>query len=163
MVKLFGAVMVGAACAYFGFKASFRLQKRARSLADISLSLELLESEIGFTKHRLKKALERSDRCGLFICAAQYIDEMGAAGAWKRALAQQRESMCLKDADCEVLELLGEKIGKTDTDDQIKHIKYVRALVEELQKSAGEDSEKQGKLFRGCGILTGLMLVIILI
>ncbi len=163
MVKLLGAVMVGAACGYFGFKMSFSLKTRAKSLSDIASSLEMLESEINFSASKLKKAFKRIDRNGLFALAADNMEKEGVRAAWRSAVRELGTKLCLAEADSDILLMLGENIGRTDADDQIKNIKYIKSMISRQEESARGEYERLGKTYRSGGILTGLMIVIILI
>lgn len=163
MVKLMGAVMTGFACGYFGFRLSMSLKKRVRSLTDICTSLEMLESEIGFTAERLKRAFLRVDRNGLFTSAAAEIEDKGVKKAWNGAVEKSQKELCLTDADCEALRMLGETIGKTDADNQIKHIKYVKTAVMAQRDGAQAEYDRFGRVYRNGGILIGLMIIIILL
>lgn len=163
MFKALGAVMTGAACAYFGFKGASALKKRAASLAEIISSLEMLESEIAFGLSRLSDALMRADTNGFFAAAAQKVGETGARTAWETALDENCDRLCLTDADCDILLTLGKTLGKTDAEDQIKNIRCAKALLGENEKAARGEYARCGKLFCGGGVLVGLMIIIILI
>lgn len=163
MVKIFGAVMTGFACGYFGFRMSMTLKTRLKSLSDIAVSLEMLESEIAFSINKLKKAFVRIDRNGLFTLASNVMEEKGAGKAWSEAVNNTREKLCLTEADSDILLMLGKSIGKSDTEDQIKNIRYVKNLIKDQEKQAGEEYSRFGKLYRSGGVLVGLMLIILLI
>lgn len=163
MVKLIGAVMTGAACGYFGFRMRMTLKMRQKSLADICASLEALEGEIGFSVNRLKKAFERVDRSGLFTLAAENIERDGAKKAWCDAVHTMQTKLCLTDADCDALLMLGSNIGKTDSDEQIKSIRYVKSLVAAQEKQASEEYNRYARLYSGGGVLVGALIIIILI
>lgn len=163
MVKILGAVMVGCACGYLGLKKSLTLKRRAKSLLDISVSLEMLESEISFSVNKLKKAFMRVDRNGIFSAAAEDMDEKGVKKAWETAVNSSKSRLCLTDADEDILMMLGKNIGKTDTDDQIKNIKYIKKMISEQCKQAEGEYNRLGKMYRNGGVLAGLMLIIILI
>lgn len=163
MVKILGAVMTGFACGYFGFRMSMTLKTRLANLSDITASLEMLESEISFSVNKLKKAFLRVDRNGIFTLAAQMMDEKGIKTAWTEALNILKGKLCLTDADTDILLMLGNSIGKTDSEDQIKNIKYIKSLIKEQEKQAGEEYSRFGKVYRNGGVLAGLMLIILLI
>lgn len=163
MMKLMGAVMVGFACAYLGIKQSVALKTRAVSLADIRASLELLESEINFSVNKLKKAFMRVDRNGLFALAAENMESMGAKKAWSDALREMRGKLCLCGADVDALLVLGQNIGRTDKDDQIKNIRYVKTVTARQESEAKAEYERFGKLYTSGGVLVGLLVVIALI
>ena len=155
MVKILGAVMTGFACGYLGFKISYAMKIRAESLNNIITSLEMLESEINFSMNKLKQAFMRVDKCGLFKFAAENMDE--------NAVNECSTKLSLKDADKDILMTLGKNIGRTDTDDQIKNIKYIKSIIAEQEKQAQSEYSRFGKMYRNGGVLVGLLIVIMLI
>ena len=144
MVKILGAIMTGFACGYLGFKISFAMKIRAESLNNIITSLEMLESEINFSMNKLKQAFMRVDKCGLFKFAAENMDEKGVKTAWTNAVNECSTKLSLKDADKDILMTLGKNIGRTDTDDQIKNIKYIK----KYDSRAGKTGTKRIPPFR---------------
>lgn len=59
---------------------------------------------------------------------------------------------------------LGKNIGRTDTDDQIKNIKYIKSNDSQKQeKQAQSEYSRFGKMYRNGGVLVGLLIVIMLI
>lgn len=162
MLKLVGAVMVAFACGYFGFYISMSMRKRTTSIEKIITSLEMLEGEIGFGMNKLKQAFLNIDTCGIFSCVAEKIAKCGIKNAFESAVSEYADKLALKNEDKEILIVLGDKMGRTDVDDQIKSIKYVKALLEERKKSASEEYERLGKIYRNGGILVGLMIAVML-
>ena len=71
--------------------------------------------------------------------------------------------LSLKDADKDILMTLGKNIGRTDTDDQIKNIKYIKSMIAEQEKQAQSEYSCFGKMYRNGGVLVGLLIVIMLI
>ena len=148
MVKILGAVMTGFACGYLGFKISYAMKIRAESLNNIITSLEMLESEINFSMNKLKQAFMRVDKCGLFKFAAENMDEKGVKTAWTNAVNECSTKLSLKDADKDILMTLGKNIGRTDTDDQIKNIKYIKSMIAEQEKQAQSEYRRDEKIAR---------------
>lgn len=163
MVKILGAIMIGFACGYLGLKISFSMKKRAESLNYIITSLEMLESEINFSMNKLKQSFIRVDKCGIFKVAAENLDEKGIKTAWENAVKECSTELSLKEADTEILMTLGKNIGRTDTDNQIKNIKYIKSMIAEQEKQAQSEYRRFGKMYRNGGVLVGLMLVVILL
>ena len=163
MVKILGAIMTGFACGYLGLKISYAMKIRAESLNNIITSLEMLESEINFSMNKLKQAFIRVDKCGLFKFAAENMDEKGVKTAWTNAVNECSTKLALKDADKDILMTLGKNIGRTDTDDQIKNIKYIKSMIAEQEKQAQSEYRHFGKMYRNGGVLVGLLIVIMLI
>lgn len=163
MVRALGAIMIGCSCGYFGFRMSASLKNRVKALSDISASLEMLESEIAFSVNKLKKSFLRIDRSGLFTCAAEKMDKDGIGKAWADAVSENKARLCLTDSDADILLTLGVNIGKTDTQDQIRNIRYVKTLINGQERQAENEYNRFGKLYRSGGILVGLMIIITII
>lgn len=163
MVKILGALMTGFACAYLGMRMRMTLRCRADNLEALVSSFEALEGEIHFGMNRLKKALSRADRNGLFALAAEKLEKSGAEEAWRNAVTAMSDKLCLTGADCEALLLLGRSIGKTDSEDQIKNIRYVKSLISAQSAAAREEYRRRAKLCSSGGLLIGALAVIILI
>lgn len=163
MLKLIGAVMIIAVCAYIGFAAGEEAKHRQRLLEETASALELLKSEICFSDTELKKAFINIDRVtdteGIFARAAERIEEEGISRAWNRAV----ESAGLDEEDEHVLKLLSSKIGKTDSEGQRRHIEYTASLLRERARDAKEIYEKNGKIYRSVGFLAGAAAVLLLI
>ena len=69
----------------------------------------------------------------------------------------------MSGADKEVLCVLAENLGMTDSVSQIKELRHAKMLLENAAKAAGSEYEKSGKLYRSAGALAGLAAVILLL
>lgn len=165
-IKFFGALLVVAACAALGFLKSAELKKRKTSIMNIRTALTALESEIVFSSYYLKHALlhiEKMCECGgIFAETADNIEEMGVAGAWRKAVSGSRKKLGLKESDAEILLGFGENLGKSAREQQSKNIKHIQALLECAQKEADEEYKKSARLYRSMGILGGIFIAVIL-
>ena len=165
-MKLIGAAIIFAACVYAGFSMSDRLKKRCVYLKNICAALNLLETEITFGKSRLKQAFLKIDKSGdtkgLFKSAADCMEKTGIKKAWRSAVKDKQTELRLSDDDAQTLALLGERLGMTDAEDQIKNIAYTRRRLEGNMVNAEEEYAKFGRLYRNGGILAGLFLILIL-
>lgn len=165
-LKIIGAVIILTVCAYAGFYFADRLKKRCVYLRNINTALSLLETEISFGGSRLKKALKSVDRTadtrGLFEETAEGLEELGIKKAWHNTVLKKRAELCLTDSDAEALAALGARLGMTDTENQIKNIRYVKEMLNAQQKEAEGEYERLGRLYRGGGALAGLFLILIL-
>lgn len=164
-MKFIGAVMVFIVCAYCGFSLSDRLKKRQMYLSNIITALNLLETEISFGGSRLKRAFIRldgaSETCGLFKTAADRTETLGIKKAWREAVEEKQDELRLTNADTETLMSLGERLGMTDTENQVKNIRYVKNRLEAQLTAAQTEYKSMGRVLRSGGILAGLFLVLI--
>lgn len=162
MIGIVGAVLTGVTCALLGFKMSASLKKRVTSLNSIINSLEILESEINFGMNKLKQAFLRLDN-HIFDVVAKNMECMGIREAVLAAVCECENELCFKKEDSDALVMLGENIGRTDVENQIKNIMYIKSILSDNQRKAKDEYERFGTLYRNGGILVGLMIVTILI
>ena len=107
--------------------------------------------------------LEIPDPHRVQVATAENMDEKGVKTAWTNAVNECSTKLSLKDADKDILMTLGKNIGRTDTDDQIKNIKYIKSMIAEQEKQAQSEYRRFGKMYRNGGVLVGLLIVIMLI
>ena len=162
MIKLIGSLMIGGACVYLGLKRSMSFRKRQRSLENIQNSLSLLETEIAFRGTELKSAFLNIDD-PVFREAAKTIDGSGIKSAWSRAVKKCAPKLCLTDGDRDTLLMLGQRLGMTDTENQIKNIDGVKNMLDIHIKAARYDTEHFCRLYTGGGVLTGVFIVLMLL
>ena len=167
MIRFIGAGMIIAASAFAGATMSARLHKRVRYLDGFAAALEYLKAHICFSDFEMEKALrltdDVSDTGGVFRAAAENMKSDGLKKAWKRAVYINADKLCLKTSDADVLASLGERLGLTDAEDQKKNIENVLVSLSVCRAAAVKDYEKNGRLYRSCGVLCGALSVLLLI
>ncbi len=165
-MKLAGAAIIFFACLLAGIREADRLKKRTVYLKNIQTALNLLETEIAFGKNHLKrvfKSIEKSADCrGLFEETAENIESLGIKKAWRSALHNKEEELCFKSGDTDTLLTLGNQLGMTDAENQIKNIKYIRELLEKNVQEAEGEYSRLGRLYRSGGAMAGLLLILLL-
>lgn len=164
MLKLIGSFMIGGACVYLGFKRNLNMKKRLSSLQNIQNKLSLLESEIGFRGVDLKEAFLNIDNSnGIFSDAANHIEDEGIKKAWSNSVKKHCSKYCFTEGDADTLFMLGQRLGMTDTENQIKHINSIKNILDIHIKAAQYDVEHFSRLYSGGGVLTGIFLILILL
>lgn len=165
-MRLAGAVMIFAVCAYGGFSLSDRMKKRCMYLKNVIAALSLLETEITFGGNRLAPAFEKLDNAvdthGLFKAAAEMAETIGIRKAWQKAVKGKQSELRFKEEDAQTLMALGERLGMTDTENQVKNIQYVKKRLEVQLDGAEGEYGKLGRLYRNGGILSGAFLILLL-
>lgn len=165
-MKLVGAVFIFLSCLMIGVSEADRLKKRAIYLKNVQTVLNLLETEISFGKNHLKRIfenIEKSADCrGLFIETAENIEKSGIKKSWNKALLDKKDELCLKNSDLEVLMTFGSQLGMTDTENQIKNIRYIRELLNKNAQEAEGVYNRLGRFYRSGGIMAGLLLILLL-
>ena len=167
MIRFIGAGMIIAASAAAGAYMNARLQKRVKYLDGFAAALEYLKTHICFSDFEMEKALRLTndvcDTCGVFRAAAENMRADGIKNAWRKAICDNADKMCLKPADITALSSLGERLGLTDSEDQKKNIENVLVSLSVCRAGAKADYEKNGRLYRSCSVLCGALAALLLI
>ena len=74
-----------------------------------------------------------------------------------------RNSLNLKDEDIELFLSLGRVLGSSDRKDQEKNFNFVFKQISVLQKEAKIEKDKNEKIYKNLGILSGITILIILL
>ncbi len=167
MIRIIGALMLMSASAAAGVYMSSRLKKRADSLDGFASALEYLKTRICFADTALEKALRAAGDMmndgRIFYSAADNMNADGIKKAWRHAVINSADTLCLTAADVQTVSALGNRLGLTDAEDQKRNIDAVLAALSARRAQAHEAYDKNGRLFRGCGILCGALAALLLI
>ena len=87
---------------------------------------------------------------------------MSVNNAWKQALDEEIYYLNMKNEDFDVIETLGNTLGKTDIDGQINGINQFKERLSIQIKQAELDKNKNSKMFKSLGTIVGLVIVILL-
>jgi len=167
LIKLLGGLIIISACGALGNMVAKALAARAEALTVACHGLQLLATEIDYGATPLPLALEQvSRRLGgevgqLFSKAAEnLINEKGltATEAWEGALADSLNYLAMNGGDTDVLRRFGQGLGLSHREDQLRRLRLVSEQLEERQKEAARASQTQGRVWRGLGVSTGLVL-----
>lgn len=166
MLRLIGSIMIGAVFAAFGFALSDKLKKRMDFLDAFITSLTALETEITFGKYKLHtifKSIDSEKLFGFYGVCNKYIREKGIREAWEKAAEETAKEAYLNENDINAVSVLGAELGKTDVGGQKKNIERARELLEVCAANAREEYGRLSKVYKGCGVLAGIFVVIVLI
>ncbi len=164
MLKLIGAMLIIAAGGAWGFLESDKLRRRVQRLEQILFALKLLENEIVYGKRDIKSALYsigKNQGLKFLIYAAENVEKAGIKVALSEAVRKCENDILGTDKN--ILEILWENLGMTDSGSQIKAIRHVIGLMEEAKISAESEYAKTGRLKRSMGFLGGIFVVILLL
>ncbi len=164
--RLVGGIMVATGALWWGMCEARKLKTRVEFLKAVSSGLERAAAEIEFGKYEIAyifQGLNINNDKGLFKICSKNIKSMGIKNAWEKAVEVVNENGFLKEDDKSVIIQLGNSLGMSDVKGQKNNINMV---VSELMKSilrAEDENERLGKVYRGCGALLGVFILIILI
>lgn len=165
MLKAIGGAAVFLSCLGIGFYKSARLKQRCDSLETLSLCAERIAAEISFSKKRIERIFNETARdfkLPLFADAAVKIHTCGIKSAWQQSLGTYSHDMALTRRDISAAAMLG-SIGDFSGEEQQRSIQTARRLLGLAYEEARADRDRTAKLYRSCGVLCGILAVILLI
>ena len=169
MVRLIGAVLVAAGCAWGGFQAAEGMRRRARTLRELSSGLALVERELELTAPPLERlmagvaARSQGVAGALFSDCARgmsHLDEEDLPSLWRR-LVEERSGLGREER--EILLPLGDLLGRYDSRTQGEAVAAVRRRLEELAGRVEAEGRRRGRVYQALGLSGGAFLVILLL
>lgn len=171
-LALLGAVLIVTATGGLGHVASERYRRRPEQLRDVRSVLQALETQISYSLVPLPGALREAGRVGRYPIDELFLDisrrVMESDGThpiemWKAALGEFDGVIYLNEEDKRTLLTLGECLGCSDREDQLKHIRLAVKRLDDSEVLAWEERRKNENLFRLLGVLGGLAVAILLL
>lgn len=140
-----------------------------RDLESLCRGMDLLATEVGQGLVPLPQALRRAARgmagpaASILSGTAQRMDrgEGTVQEAWLAALEASQPQTALRDADLDILRALGTVLGRSLSQDQVRHLELTRKRLEASASAARQEAERGEKLRVYLGILGSVALVII--
>ncbi|SHE61974.1 stage III sporulation protein AB [Desulforamulus putei DSM 12395] len=159
-------------CTLIGMTVASSYSRRPGEIRSLLTALQMLETEVSYGATPLPEALAYvAERCDprvalLFSRTAQELMTMRgitAREAWEMALNEYYPRSALTKTDRAILLELGNSLGISDREDQVKHLVLAKEQLKLEQAKAEEASLKNTKVYNYLGFLGGLTIVLILI
>lgn len=158
-------------CGYMGMMFTARMDARIKQLSELLSMLRQLSFNIGFLSLPVAEAVSRAaENQGGAV--RKILDEVSAvmranpdispSKAWSGALERHSGELCLKKAEIKALEEFSENVGKGDVRETLDGIQMIAAKLKLASDEAAAERAKDGKLYRGMGFMTGILIVILL-
>lgn len=171
MLKVIGAVLILFSGTMFGFYQAAMLSRRPKQIREFIHALQRLETEIvyGLTPltvafHKLADQLAHP-AAGLFRQAAEALaatTDRSAGEIWRQAAEEQWKYSALKDSEKQILLQLGHTLGRSDREDQVKHLRLAVSLLQAEERTAQEDQRRYESMWKSLGVLMGALVVILM-
>lgn len=141
-------------------------KNRVSDLEEMKNALNMLKTKMKFTYEPIPeifKEISKNTKLGIsdiFLNASENMKNVSAGKSWNIALESSKTNM--KEEDINILKGLNKLLGKTDIDGQISEIELTNNFLDKQIEKAIKEQEKNEKLYRTLGMITGLTIVIIL-
>jgi stage III sporulation protein AB len=170
VVKFFGSVIVFLGCGLAGMLVARSYSLRPGELRGFQAALRMLETEITYAATPLGEALltlaERSDRrVAVFFryVLAELSSDPGSAfqEAWEKALKKFYRETSLLKSDLDILNNLGKALGRSDRQDQRRHLCLAGEQIALEAAKAEKEALTRVKLWNYLGFLGGLVIILL--
>ncbi len=170
ILKILAAASVIMGGGYIGIIFSSKLDNRAKQIEQFRLAIAQIGFNIKFLKMPVGMALSNAAKIrhgvveGIFSSAAEDISKksIATATAFERAVLKSRDKLCISKEELEIISDFAENLGKGDVESEINNINASCAKLELARENAENLYAQKGKLYRGLGLLGGILLVIVL-
>ncbi len=166
-MKLSGSILIILAFGFFGVFKAYALNKRCKNLLELKSVLEALKTEIVFLKKDLSPALisasEKHCVYPLFYDFAKNIKALGIDDAWYKSLEKNSPALYFSENEQEILKKLSHGLGKTDAENQLRHLDFILTLISDLYDTANTEYKLKGNIYKSTGVSLGVLTVLLLI
>lgn len=167
MLSFIGGVMIFAVSVYCGFYFASRLEVRRNFLKAMRDALVFIRTEIAFSKNELGHIfsgfIKTSELCGFFEVCIERLKESGIKSAWQTALDRSADDANLTPDNIRILKQLGGVLGMSDVSGQTSAIDAAIAHLDAGIAVAESDCTRLCRMYRQCGVLLGVFILIIVI
>ena len=172
MIKVISAIAIISICGVVGLLVASNFKARPWQLRQLQSGLQMLETEIAYTATPLPEALAKVSQQldnpvdKLFRESAKALtknNDFSVFDAWLKGINKLSEASALIDKDIVILKSLGHNLGSSEREEQLKHLQMVRTQLHRHEVIAEEEKLKGERLWRYCGFLTGIIIVILIL
>lgn len=165
-----GLIVLGAAAYGAGLARSVR--QRARELAALDTALHVLETEITYGYVPLPDACAQVGRSvggyvgQLFHMAGKRLGQAERPSvdqAWNELVQRWGSGSHLMQDELDVLAALGAILGRSDTEDQARHLRLTRERLAATRQRLEENLDQQCRLRIYLGVGSGAVLAVLLV
>ncbi|MBQ2614269.1 MAG: stage III sporulation protein AB [Clostridia bacterium] len=158
-------------CGYIGILLAGKMDGRIRQLEGLEQMLSQLAFNIGFLSLPLKDAILRTAESQQGIIQSvlrqvsglmQRFPHMPLREVWEESVRYCQAGLCLEDEDYAALFDFAAHIGQGDVGTELNNIRLTSAKLKLSVEQAREKRKKDGKLCKGLGFLTGMLIVLLL-
>lgn len=168
-VKIIIAIVILFITSYIGIEMAGALKSREEILTDMITFLRLVKNEMMYMLNSLPVAYEMSrqrlntELKNVLGAISLDMSEFGVEKIDASITNNINSIKCLNDYDKEIIISTLKNLGRSDLESQYNIIENAIAIINKQIKEANEIKNKNSKVYKTIGVITGLMIVIIFI
>lgn len=172
IVKFIGGFLIISSTTLIGFSYGGRYSNRLNNLIYMEQCLKILETEIVYGAIPLPEALSSVYHKGnkkvsiIFEDIKNHLLENKKGDVFEsfaHVINSSKDKLNFRKEDIEIILSLGRVLGSSDREDQEKNFKLILTQINVLQREAKLEKDKNEKMYKNLGVLTGIAIVIILL
>ncbi|MCL2171227.1 MAG: stage III sporulation protein AB [Defluviitaleaceae bacterium] len=169
IIQIIGGLLVCGACSLMGYQFGERASKRAAALLEMKKSLIMLKGEMDYSKCLMESAfaniaaLSTGSPAKFFAAGAGHLAGGGEmAAAWEAALAELAAEDFAPD-DIAALRRLAAPLTGIDPSTRDAGFAMAFNYIDDTCTHLATENIKKRKMYRGLGILCGLLVTVVLL
>ncbi len=165
IVKFLNLFLIGFICFYLGEVKAKSYKNRVLELNKFQNSLVMFKSKLEFTYETIKEVFTDisqviyENKNNIFIDTLNNDKEIYIS--WNEAIDNAKNNFTVEDK--EIMKMFGKLLGKTDIKGQLSQIELTQKLIEKQIEKAEFEKNKNSKLYKTIGIISGIAICIILV
>ena len=171
MIRLVLCAVVVLGCGYVGFSYAARIMTRAAQIREAEGVLCRLICHVGFLSVPFARALclaakQPGEVCAMLCTTGTLLMQdpgRSPEDAFGAAIARCGRNFCLQGAEIDALRELMRYAGRGDRENMQSSIRFTRAKLQLIREEAEAQYHRDGRLYRGLGFLSGMLIVILLL
>ncbi|MBR1445270.1 MAG: stage III sporulation protein AB [Firmicutes bacterium] len=171
-MKAIGAVIIITVCCLYGIYKSYGTSYRKNDLKELKTALMILRAETEYMNSSIYESCLAA--CGrvkrpvsdiLRIFAQRIGEKRGEEPEriWNEVIEEKMEDTYFAGEDISALKSMGKIFGYSDDSIQKKNIDMMIEYINEKCMQIESESEKNKRMYRSIGILSGMMIVLVLL
>ena len=171
-LRVIACALIVAGCTYLGMVFAARSKKRVAQLGEFKRALNQLEFDIDFLNITLAESFEKLANNSeetlrkVFSQIASSVRKnrcQNLAIVWKYAIQKYKDEIFLTDDEINIIIDFSKNLGSGDREKEKNNIKLAIMRLSVAEGEAREETNKNAKMYRGLGVLSGVFIVILLI
>lgn len=164
IIKFFILCIIFFMCMYLGNLKAKTYDNRVMELSKFQNSFLLLKNKIEFTYEPINSIFSEISRVIYEDKNNVFKDTINGEGdiskVWSQAL-EELKNINLEDK--EIIKMFGKSLGKTDIKGQVSQIDLSLSLIKKQMEKAEIEKNKNYKLYKTMGVVSGMAICIILL
>lgn len=170
LLKIIGSLIIITSSSLIGFSYGRKYSNRLNNLVQISNCIQILETEVIFAATPIPDALENVYKRGnkkvsyIFREIKEHLNKsLSITNSFTSIQSKLKDELSLQEEDIEIFLSLGRVLGKSDRQDQQKHLKTVLIQLDRQQLDAENERVKNEKMCKSLGVLGGILITVLLV